>query len=74
MALVSGKRPCRPAPRQGGQMISITTAVAAYAVVITVLYLIVQARVDEYDAEARDRAARRAKQPPIPAQREGAGR
>ena len=45
-------------------MISITTAVAAYAVVITVLYLIVQARVDEYDAEARDRAARRAKQPP----------
>lgn len=54
-------------------MISITTAVAAYAVVITVLYLIVQARVDEYDAEARDRAASRAKQPPIPAQREGAG-
>ena len=54
-------------------MISITTAVAAYAVVITVLYLIVQARVDEYDAEALDRAPRRAKQPPIPAQREGAG-
>ena len=55
-------------------MISITTAVAAYGLFVTILYMLVQARVDEYDAEARDRAARRAKQPPIPAQREGAGR
>ena len=64
----------RPSPRRPDDFDH--PAVAAYAVVITitVLYLIVQARVDEYDAEARDRAARRAKAAPIPAQREGAGR
>ncbi len=54
-------------------MIYLLAASLAYGLFVTILYMLVQARVDEYDAEARDRAARRAKQPPIPAQREGAG-
>ena len=44
----------------------LLAASLAYGLFVTILYMLVQARVDEYDAEARDRAARK---PTIPAQR-----
>ena len=55
-------------------MIYLLAASLAYGLFVTILYMLVQARVDEVRRGGRDRAARRAKQPPIPAQREGAGR
>ena len=47
-------------------MISITTAVAAYGLFVTILYMLVQARVDDLDAEAHPLPASK---PTIPAQR-----
>ena len=47
-------------------MIYLLAASLAYGLFVTILYLIVQARVDEYDAEAHPRPASK---PTIPAQR-----